>query len=169
MLRHNSELDSAFLNVKNRICDFTLRKHVLVRVEFKDRFPFSHLGEKYFRIKRVLNCVAHVNLHYFCKGYSRLTQNLVCSSMRSPDGDLLRPVTGCRSSAAVIALVRGSRQSVSCSPQTRLCASGIASRVDERNRRPRNCFYFRAPAPSRSETGKHSLWNLATPNIFVQQ
>src|SRR5450631_2411483 len=119
MLGHNSDLDAAFLNVKNRICGFTLRKYVLVRVEFEDLFPFSHLGEKYFRIKRVLNCVAHVNLHY----PTRDTFAVNSKSRMQFDADTGRQSTSA-SDAAVLCcsycLVRRvSRPSVSCSTQTR--------------------------------------------------
>lgn len=67
LLRQDRELDPALLNVKNRIGDLTLREHLLVLVKFEDRFPRAHLGEKYFGIKQVLNCVAHVALHYSYK------------------------------------------------------------------------------------------------------
>src|SRR5476649_1258714 len=91
MLGHNSDLDAALLNVKNRICDLTLLKHFLVRVEVEGRFPFSHLGEKYFRIKRGLNCVAHVNLRHPIKDTYAVNSK---SRMR------LDAVTGQRSSSA---------------------------------------------------------------------
>ena len=74
--------------------------------------------------------------------------------MRSPDDDLPSASDGLLYVAAVIALVRASRPSVSCSIQTGPYASDTASRVDEFNRRARNCFNFRAPTPSRSAPGK---------------
>jgi hypothetical protein len=69
--------------------------------------------------------------------------------------------------AAVIALVRGSRPSVSCSTQTRPCASGTASRVDECNRRAKNCFYFHAPTPSRSACRENIPYGILLGRIFL--
>jgi hypothetical protein len=74
--------------------------------------------------------------------------------MRSPDDDPLPPVT-LPYVAQLSVWLRASRPSVSCSVQTGPCASDTASRVDEFNRRARNCFNFRAPTPSRSAPGKH--------------
>jgi len=42
------------LNVKYRVRDIALLKHVLVLAKFEDRFPRAHVGEKEFWMKHLL-------------------------------------------------------------------------------------------------------------------
>src|SRR6202158_4491347 len=58
LLGHDSKLDLASLNVKNRVRHFALLEHVLVLVKFEDRFPRAHLGEKRFGVKHLLDWLA---------------------------------------------------------------------------------------------------------------
>jgi hypothetical protein len=53
------DLDLAVLNVKHRVRDIALRKHILVLVKFQYRLTGSNFGEKHFRIKRVLALLFH--------------------------------------------------------------------------------------------------------------
>jgi hypothetical protein len=62
MFGQDSKLDLAFLNVKHRVGDIALLKHVLVLVKFEDRFPRAHLGEKVFGVKHVLGWLSHRSL-----------------------------------------------------------------------------------------------------------
>src|ERR1700730_12473928 len=62
LLRHDSKLDLAPLNVKNRVRDIALLEHMLVLVKFEHCFPRAHLGEKYFGVKYVLGWLLHRSL-----------------------------------------------------------------------------------------------------------
>jgi hypothetical protein len=42
------------LNVKDRVCNFPLRKNNLILQAVKNRFPVAHVGEELLRIKRGL-------------------------------------------------------------------------------------------------------------------
>src|ERR1700731_2844779 len=44
LLGNDGELDLAFLNVKNRVRDLSLRENDLILPEFGDRFPLAHGG-----------------------------------------------------------------------------------------------------------------------------
>src|ERR1700688_1638633 len=59
MLRQDSELDLAFLNVKRRVGDIALLEHVLILMEFQYLFSRAHFGEKVFRVKHVLVWLLH--------------------------------------------------------------------------------------------------------------
>src|SRR5690349_1167273 len=61
LLRHDRKLDSAALNVKNRICNIPLLEHALVLLELQDRLPGAHLGEKLLGVKRLLGRLRHEN------------------------------------------------------------------------------------------------------------
>src|SRR5216684_7831902 len=59
LLGNDRELDLAFLDVKNRVRDLSLRKNNLILPIFGYRFSLAHLGEKYFGIKRGLTSLPH--------------------------------------------------------------------------------------------------------------
>jgi hypothetical protein len=62
LLGQDSELDPTLLNVEYRIGGISLRENILVLLKFENRFPGANLGEKHFRIKRVLGLLPHQSL-----------------------------------------------------------------------------------------------------------
>ena len=73
--------------------------------------------------------------------------------MRSPDDDPLQPVTGCCTLLQLLLWCEHLDRAFLARPKQDQFTSDTASRVDEFNRRARNCFNFRAPTPSRSAPG----------------
>src|ERR1700730_4713020 len=59
LLGNDGELDPAFVDVKNRVRDLSLRENDLILPIFRYRFSLARLGEKYFRIKRGFNSLPH--------------------------------------------------------------------------------------------------------------
>src|SRR5579864_8057714 len=70
LLGHDSELDTTFLNVKNRIRRVSLHEDVLTSLKFQDCFAFPYHGEKGFGIERILDWFPH--------------RSLLCSDERAP-------------------------------------------------------------------------------------
>ena len=62
LLGKDSELDSTFLNVKNRIRRVSLLEDVLTSLKFQDCFASPYLDEKGCGIEPVIGCIAHRNL-----------------------------------------------------------------------------------------------------------
>jgi hypothetical protein len=62
LLGKDSELDSTFLNVKNRIRRVSLLEDVLTSLKFQDCFASPYLDEKGLGIKPVIGCIAHRSL-----------------------------------------------------------------------------------------------------------
>src|ERR1700682_5778749 len=62
MLRHDSKLDLAFLNVKHRVGDIALLEHVLILMEFQYLLSRAHFGEKAFGVKNVFVWLVHGSL-----------------------------------------------------------------------------------------------------------
>src|SRR5206468_12394723 len=65
LLGNDGELDLAFLDVKNRVRDLSLRKNNLILPIFGYRFSFAHHGEKYFGIKRGFSFLPHKGPLFF--------------------------------------------------------------------------------------------------------
>jgi hypothetical protein len=59
LLGTDGEFDLAFLDVKDRVGDLSVRKNSLILPIFGYRFSLAHLGEKYFRIKRDFSSLPH--------------------------------------------------------------------------------------------------------------
>jgi len=59
LLRQDSKLDLAFLNVKHRVRDVALREHCLILLKFQYRFARTYLGKKLQRVERVLRWFFH--------------------------------------------------------------------------------------------------------------
>src|SRR5436309_3521988 len=59
LLGNDRELELAFLDVKNRVRDLSLRKNNLILPIFGYRFSLAHLGENFFGIKRGFNSLPH--------------------------------------------------------------------------------------------------------------
>jgi hypothetical protein len=70
LVGHYSELDTTFLNVKNRIRHVSLREDVLTSLKFQDCFACPYLGENGFGIERILGWFPH--------------RSLLCSDERAP-------------------------------------------------------------------------------------
>src|SRR6267142_6068710 len=62
LLGHDSKLDLASLNVKHRIGDIALLKHVLILMEFQYLLSRAHFGEKNLRIKHIISWISHRSL-----------------------------------------------------------------------------------------------------------
>jgi hypothetical protein len=60
LLGQDSELDPAFLTVKNRVRHVSLFKDVLIFRQFQDRFASPYLGEKGFGIEPVIGELPHI-------------------------------------------------------------------------------------------------------------
>src|ERR1700688_4710611 len=59
LLGQDSQLDSSFLNVKHRVGDIALLKHMLILTEFQYLLSRSHFGEKNLRVKHVISRLSH--------------------------------------------------------------------------------------------------------------
>src|SRR5271166_1762440 len=70
LLGHDSELDTTFLNVKNRIRRVSLLEDALTSLKFQDCFASPYLGEKGRRIEPVIGWIPH--------------RSLLCSDERAP-------------------------------------------------------------------------------------
>jgi hypothetical protein len=64
LLGQDSELDTTFLNVKNRIRRVSLPEDVLASLKFQHCFAGPYLDEKGFGIEPVIGCIAHRSLLY---------------------------------------------------------------------------------------------------------
>jgi hypothetical protein len=62
LLGHDSELDTTFLNVKNRIRHVSLPEDVLTSLKIQDCFACPYLGEKGFGIEGYLGWFPHRSL-----------------------------------------------------------------------------------------------------------
>src|ERR1700741_4468444 len=71
LLGHDSELDTTFLNVKNRIRHVSLPEDVLTSLKIQDCFACPYLGEKGFWIEGYLGWFPH--------------RSLLCSPMSARD------------------------------------------------------------------------------------
>src|ERR1700693_2678548 len=65
LLGQDSQFDSSFLNVKHRVGDIALLKHVLILMEFQYLLSRAHFGEKNLRVEHVISWFSHRNLLWF--------------------------------------------------------------------------------------------------------
>src|ERR1700730_347953 len=59
LLGNDRELDLALLDVKNCVCNLSLREDSSILPVFGYCFPVAHLGEKFLGIKRGFNSLPH--------------------------------------------------------------------------------------------------------------
>src|ERR1700686_5455936 len=69
LLGQDSQFDSSFLNVKQRVGDIALLKHVLILMEFKYLLSRTHFGEKNLRVEHVISWLSQRRLLWLDERY----------------------------------------------------------------------------------------------------
>src|SRR6202162_3876533 len=88
LLGQDSQFDSSFLNVKHRVGDIALLKHVLILMEFQYLLSRAHFGEKNLRVKHVIGWLSHRSLLWLDERHltssARACNIYVCCSIEAP-------------------------------------------------------------------------------------
>src|SRR5580700_12057547 len=88
LLGQDSQFDSSFLNVKHRVGDIALLKHVLILMEFQYLLSRAHFGEKNLRVKHVISWLSHRSLRWLDERHltssARARNIFVCCSIEAP-------------------------------------------------------------------------------------
>src|ERR1700722_8424772 len=80
LLGQDSQFDSSFLNVKHRVGDVALLKHVLILMEFQYLLSGAHFGEKNLRVKHVISRLSHRSFLWFDERHLRHRRDHATSS-----------------------------------------------------------------------------------------